>query len=90
MFKKRKNIEYEHNVALEKNSSDKDKEQVKIQFFIREEVSKNISKALNNLQEDIRNFLAYYPEAKVIDIKFNVTYKNNDMEVVCIGLLIYQ
>ena len=90
MFKKRKNIECEHNVALEKNSSDKEKEQVKIQFFIREEVSKNISKALNNLQEDIRNFLAYYPEAKVIDIKFNVTYKNNDMEVVCIGLLIYQ
>ncbi len=88
MFKKRKNLEHEHNIALEKDSLDK--EQVKIQFFIREEVSKNISKALNNLQEDIRNFLAYYPEAKVIDIKFNVTYKNNDMEVVCIGLLIYQ
>lgn len=85
MFKKRK--ESENHIAKEDGS---DKDQIKIQFFIRESTSKSISKTLMNLQKDIQDFLSFYPEIEVNDIKFNVAYKNNDMEVACIGLLIYK
>jgi hypothetical protein len=63
---------------------------VKLEFFEREGTSKSVHKALDGIKKDIEKFLSFYPEAQVIDIKFNITYKNNDTEILCVCLLMYK